>query len=150
MRTYNDWFASALNTAWGLVLEHEVIKWLPFPLKRSIVLIVVIESMDLPPRTNYVVHGLKPSRVSMLLNNNVCTCGLLSFVARQRELCSCFLNPNIIVPVCLFITESISKNCARSRSWRCWIGQEGHFWVEVGHSLTFSIRLFVWMHAWAN
>lgn len=92
-----------------------MIKWLPFPLKRSVILIVVIESMDLPPRTNYVVHGLKLSRVSMLLNNNVCTCGLLSFVARQRELCF-FLNPDIIVPVCLFITESISKNCAGSRS----------------------------------
>lgn len=150
MRTYNDWFASALNTAWGLVLEHEVIKWLPFPLKRSIVLIVVIESMDLPPRTNYVVHGLKPSRVSMLLNNNVLHMWFV-VVRRSSTWTVLFLESGHIVPVCLFITESISKNCAGSRSWRCWIGQEGHFWVEVGHSLTFSsIRLSVWMHAWAN
>ena len=62
--------------------ETQVIKWPPLPLKCSIAFIVVIESMDLPPRTNYIVHGLKPSRVSMLLNNNVLK---KSFVVGRRS-----------------------------------------------------------------
>ena len=109
--------------------------------------------MDLLPRTNCVVHGLKPLRVSMLLNNKVFQ---IWFVVVRRSSTWAVLileSGHIIVPVCLFITESISKNCAGSRSWRRWIGQEGHFWTEVGHSLTFlSIRLFVCtcMRAWAN
>lgn len=71
MCIYNDWFVLVLNIVWGLVLEYEVIKWLLFFLKCSIVFIVVIEFMDLFLRINYVVYGLKFLWVSMLLNNNV-------------------------------------------------------------------------------
>ena len=91
-----------------------MIKWPPLPPKSSIVFIVVRDSMDLPPRRNYIVHGLKPSRVSMFWNNKVLQ---MWFVVVCRSSTPLFLESRVsLMPVCLFIIESISKNCAGSRS----------------------------------